>query len=132
MRGTDQGAQFTNGDWLNVLREAGVQISMDGKGRWIDNVFIELLWRTVKYEEVYSHAYRDGREARQRLSAYFEFYNARRIHQALDYRTPDEVYCNDPAESAQLTRLMQMPPPVSSCPVPDVAGGCCRSRSNRR
>lgn len=89
---TDQGAQFTSEAWLEVLREAGVRVSMDGKGRWIDNVFIERLWRTVKYEEVYLHAYRDGREARTRLSAYFEFYNAQRIHQALDYRTPDEVY----------------------------------------
>jgi hypothetical protein len=62
------------------------------RGRWIDNVFIERLWRTVKYEEVYLHAYRDGREARRRLSAYFEFYSTRRLHQALDYRTPDEVY----------------------------------------
>lgn len=89
---TDQGAQFTSKDWTDVLEAAGVRISMDGKGRWIDNVFIERLWRTVKYEEVYQHAYRDGREAQQRLRAYFETYNSRRLHQALDYRTPDEVY----------------------------------------
>lgn len=89
---TDQGAQFTSKDWTEVLDQAGVRISMDGKGRWIDNVFIERLWSTVKYEEVYQHAYRDGREAQQRLRAYFEAYNRRRLHQALGYRTPDEVY----------------------------------------
>lgn len=89
---TDQGAQFTSEAWLETLQGAGVQISMDGKGRWIDNVFIERLWRTVKYEEVYLHAYRDGREARERLASYFDFYNRERVHQALDYRTPNEVY----------------------------------------
>jgi putative transposase len=89
---TDQGAQFTCEDGLHVLKDAGVKISMDGKGRWIDNVFIERLWRTVKYEDVYLHAYRDGREAQQRLTSYLAFYNTRRLHQALDYRTPDEVY----------------------------------------
>jgi putative transposase len=85
-------AQFTSEDWIGVLNEAGVKISMDGKGRWIDNVFIERLWRTVKYENVYLHAYRDGREAQQRLASYFAQYNAERLHQSLDYRTPDEVY----------------------------------------
>jgi putative transposase len=73
---TDQGAQFTSEDWINTLEAAHVKISMDGKGRWIDNVFIERLWRTVKYEDVYLHAYRDGREAQQRLTAFFEFYNS--------------------------------------------------------
>jgi len=89
---TDQGSQFTSEDWTDVLDSAGVRISMDGKGRWVDNVFIERLWRSVKYEEIYLHGYRDGREARQRLSAYFDFYNRRRLHQSHDYRTPDEVY----------------------------------------
>jgi putative transposase len=89
---TDQGSQFTSEGWTDVLDKAGVKISMDGKGRWIDNVFIERLWRTVKYEEVYLHAYRDGRDAERRLASYFSFYNARRLHQALDYRTPDELY----------------------------------------
>jgi putative transposase len=93
---TDQGAQFTSEDWIDTLEAAHVKISMDGKGRWIDNVFIERLWRTVKYEDVYLHAYRDGRDAQQRLTAFFEFYNAGRIHQALDYRTPDEVYFGAP------------------------------------
>ena len=89
---TDQGAQFTSEEWLEVLKRADVRISMDGKGRWIDNVFIERLWRSVKYEEVYLHSYRNGSEARQQLSTYFDFYNRRRLHQSLDYRTPDEVY----------------------------------------
>ena len=65
---------------------------MDGKGRWIDNVFIERLWRSVKYEEVYLHGYVNGTEARAGLTRYFSFYNARRSHQSLEYRTPDEVY----------------------------------------
>jgi putative transposase len=89
---TDQGVQFTSEDWIKVLKASGARISMDGKGRWVDNVFIERLWRTVKYEEVYLHGYTDGREARQRLSSFFAFYNTKRLHQALNYGTPDEVY----------------------------------------
>jgi putative transposase len=88
----DQGAQFTSEAWIERLKTSGCRISMDGKGRWVDNVFIERLWRSVKYEEVYQHAYRDGAEARRRLAAYFDFFNRRRLHQLLDYRTPDEVY----------------------------------------
>jgi putative transposase len=65
---------------------------MNGKGRWVDNGFIERRWRSVKYEEVYLHAYRDGREAQRQLAAYFDPYNRRRLHQSLDYPTPDEVY----------------------------------------
>jgi putative transposase len=89
---TDQGAQFTSDEWIKVLDDAKVAISMDGKGRWIDNVFIERLWRSVKYEEVYLHGYTNGTEARAALTRYFSFYNARRSHQALEYRTPDEAY----------------------------------------
>jgi putative transposase len=89
---TDQGSQFTGEEWIQRLKEANVAISMDGKGRWIDNVFIERLWRNVKYEEVYLHAYANGTEARTGLTRYFSFYNARRSHQSLEYRTPDEVY----------------------------------------
>lgn len=89
---TDQGSQFTGEDWTGVLKKAGVAISMDGKGRWIDNVFIERLWRSVKYEEVYLHAYENGSEARAGLARYFAFYNARRTHQAHGYQTPDAVY----------------------------------------
>jgi putative transposase len=89
---TDQGSQFTSEEWIKVLDDAGVAISMDGKGRWIDNVFIERLWRSVKYEEVYLHGYTNGTEARTSLTKYFSFYNTRRSHQSLEYRTPDEVY----------------------------------------
>jgi putative transposase len=89
---TDQGSQFTSEGWINVLKDAGVAISMDGKGRWIDNVFIERLWRSVKYEEVYLRAYTNGTDARMGLTRYFRLYNAVRSHQSLEYRTPDEVY----------------------------------------
>jgi putative transposase len=88
---TDQGAQFTSDEWIKVLQDAGVAISTDGKARWIDNVFIERLWRSVKYEEVYLHAYTNGTEARTALTRYFSFYNAHRSHRALEYQTPDEV-----------------------------------------
>jgi len=96
---TDQGAQFTSEEWIKVLREAGVAISMDGKGRWIDNVFIERLWRSVKYEEVYLRAYANGTEARSALTRYFSSYNAVRLHQCLEYRTPDEVYFRASADT---------------------------------
>jgi transposase-like protein len=99
---TDQGSQFTSDEWIKVLDDAGVAISMDGKGRWIDNVFIERLWRSVKYEEVYLHGYANGTEARTSLTRYFSFYNARRSHQALEYRTPDEVYFNALAASTRM------------------------------
>ena len=75
---------------------------MDGKGRWIDNVFIERLWRSVKYEEVYLHAYTNGTEARAALTRYFSFYNARRSHQGLEYRRPDEVYFESLADSTPM------------------------------
>ncbi|MGA9366236.1 MAG: IS3 family transposase, partial [Steroidobacteraceae bacterium] len=89
---TDQGSQFTCGEWIDTLKAAGVQISMDGKGRWIDNVFIERLWRSVKYENIYLHAYETGTQLRRGLTEYFDFYNVMRTHQALDYQTPDDVY----------------------------------------
>lgn len=89
---TDQGSQFTSEAWTAVLKAAGVAISMDGKGRWMDNVFIERLWRTLKYEEVYLRAYDTVAEARAGIGRYFAFYNASRTHQALGRRTPDEVY----------------------------------------
>ncbi len=89
---TDQGSQFTDEDFTAVLAATGVRISMDGKGRWIDNVFVERLWRSVKYESIYLHAYETPREVRVALARYFEFYNAHRPHQSLGYRTPDEIY----------------------------------------
>jgi putative transposase len=89
---TDQGSQFTSEEWLTPLKAAGVAISMDGKGRWIDNVFIERLWRSVKYEEIYLRGYANGHEAQRSLAKYFAFYNARRVHETLGYATPDEMY----------------------------------------
>jgi putative transposase len=89
---TDQGSQFTDDAFTARLAAAGVRISMDGKGRWIDNVFVERLWRSVKYESIYLHAYETPREVRVALARYFEFYNAHRPHQSLGYRTPDEIY----------------------------------------
>ena len=94
---TDQGAQFTSEDFTSVLKEHSVEISMDGKGRWVDNVFVERLWRSVKYENVYLHAYETPAALRDGLARYFEFYNARRRHSALDRRTPDAVYFNHAA-----------------------------------
>jgi len=89
---TDQGAQFTTPRFTNPLLAKGIQVSMDGRGRALDNIFIERLWRTVKYEHVYLHDIRTVQEARNSLSAFFERYNHRRIHESLGYRTPAEVY----------------------------------------
>ncbi len=89
---TDQGSQFTSEEFTGVLAANSIQISMDGKGRWVDNVFVERLWRSVKYEEVYLNAYDDIRTARASLDRYFRFYNAERRHQSLDRQTPDQVY----------------------------------------
>ena len=96
---TDQGAQFTGEAFIGLLEQHGVSISMDGKGSYNDNLFIERLWRTVKYEEVYLKAYQDGRDARVSLGNYFRFYNAERPHQALDYRTPAEVFTSTTVET---------------------------------
>lgn len=89
---TDQGAQFTSEAFTKRLQSAGIRISMDGKGRALDNIFVERLWRTVKYEEVYLHDYADGQAARSSLGKYFPFYNEDRRHQALGKRTPHQVY----------------------------------------
>jgi putative transposase len=89
---SDQGSHFTSPQYLTLLQTHEVLISMDGKGRALDNIFTERLWRTVKYEEVYLHDYAHPREARQGLGCYFPFYNDERPHQALNYRTPADVY----------------------------------------
>ena len=85
---TDQGSQFTSADFLGVLKGAGIRISLDGRGRAFDNIMVERLWRSVKYEDVYLRDYRDLREAEIGLGAYFKFYNEVRPHQSLDYETP--------------------------------------------
>ena len=94
---TDQGAQFTSEVFTGVLKDHGIQISMDGKGRWVDNVFVERLWRSVKYEDVYLRAYETPAELRAGLTRYFDFYNSRRRHSALHRYTPDAVYFHQAA-----------------------------------
>jgi putative transposase len=89
---TDQGSQFTSAAFTGLLKETGIAISMDGKAAWRDNVFVERLWRSVKYEEVYLHAYASVAEARAGLGRYLNFYNGRRPHSSLGARTPDQVY----------------------------------------
>jgi putative transposase len=89
---SDQGSHFTSPQYTRRLLQAHVRISMDGRGRALDNIFTERLWRSVKYEEVYLHDYETPRQARQGLATYLAFYNQKRLHQSLDYRTPAEVY----------------------------------------
>ena len=91
---TDQGSQFTGAEFIGELRKNGIQISMDGRGQWRDNVFVERLWRSVKYEEVYLRAYDSAGEARASIGRYLSFYNGRRPHSSLDGATPDEAYFN--------------------------------------
>ena len=95
---TDQGAQFTSDAFTQTLQERGIRVSMDGKGRYLDNIFVERLWRSIKYEEVYLKAYQTVAEARVGINAYLEFYNRRRPHQSLGYRTPAQVYQKGQAE----------------------------------
>jgi len=108
---TDQGAQFTSEAYTGRLKAAGIAISMDGRGRALDNVFIERLWWSVKYEEVYPSDYADGHVAYQHLEKYFRFYNNERRHQALDQRTPREVYLSRPT-AAQEPRTTEGAPPT--------------------
>jgi putative transposase len=89
---TDQGSQFTSVEFIDVLKSRGIAISMDGKGAWRDNVFVERLWRSVKYEEVYLRAYDSVSDARAGIARYIDFYNTRRPHSTLDGKTPDEFY----------------------------------------
>lgn len=91
---TDQGSQFTSAVFTGLLQQHGIRISMDGNGCWRDNVFVERLWKSVKYEEVYLHAYESVSQARAGIGRYFEFYNTRRPHSSLDRMTPDQFYFN--------------------------------------
>lgn len=93
---TDQGSQFTSQEFVAILEKRGIQVSMDGNGRYTDNLFIERLWRTLKYEEVYLKAYQDASEARTEIGRYIQFYNAERPHQALGYKTPAQEYFAGP------------------------------------
>ncbi|ATI43811.1 hypothetical protein CBW24_16960 (plasmid) [Pacificitalea manganoxidans] len=89
---TDQGSQFTGSAWITPLTEAGVRISMDGRGRYLDNIFIERLWRSLKQEAIYLEEIDDGFKARRVIKYWMAFYNTRRPHSALDRQTPDEAY----------------------------------------
>jgi len=109
---TDQGSQFTSLEFTGSLDSSGIAISMDGRGRVFDNIFVERLWRTVKYEEVYLHNYQAVKEARSGLEKYLQFYNTERLHSALDYQTPYEVYFKErmdvkPVQTLQLMHLKQ-------------------------
>ena len=97
---TDQGSQFTSEEFTGLLKRHEIKISMDSKGRWLDNVFVERLWRSVKYEEVYLKAYDSVADAKQSLGKYFTFYNQKRRHQSLDRQTPDRVYYQQAAREA--------------------------------
>lgn len=97
---TDQGSQFTGADWISTLKENGIEISMDGKGRWMDNVFIERLWRSLKYEKIRLWSYATVSELRGHIEEWIEFYNHRRPHEALGYATPWSIYECQPAKAA--------------------------------
>lgn len=103
---SDQGSHFTSPQYTQLLLDAGVQISMDGKGRASDNIFTERLWRSVKYEDVYLKDYANPKEARRSLTAYFDFYDHRRPHQALAYRTPASVYASPGAGESAATQVV--------------------------
>lgn len=106
---TDQGAQFTSEAFTGLLKQHGVQVSQDGKGRFMDNIFVEQLWRSLKYEEVYLKAYESVPEARVSIGGYLWLYNEQRPHQALRYRTPAEVYRGQKAENEAELSLTQTP-----------------------
>jgi len=89
---SDQGCQFTSTDWVTMLMDHGIKISMDGKGRWVDNVFIERLWRTIKYELVFLHSFDTVEQARLAIGYFIHFYNTERQHSKLNYHTPDDIF----------------------------------------
>ncbi len=107
---SDQGVQFTSKEFTGRLEEAGVLISMDGRGRCLDNVFVERLWRTVKYEEIYLHAYNTVSDVRAGLARYFTFFNQRRPHEALTRCTPDAVYFRALPTTATAPRALPLIP----------------------
>ncbi len=109
---TDQGSQFTSEAFTQTLQERGIRVSMDGKGRYLDNIFVERLWRSIKYEEVYLKAYQSVAEARAAINAYLEFYNRQRPHQALGYRTPAEMYQNGQEEKKVAAQEAGLPSEV--------------------
>jgi len=92
---TDQGSQYTSDEFTGILRDRGIRISMDGKGRALDNIIVERLWRTVKYDEVYLNSYENVQDCTDRIGLFFDYYNNRREHQSLDYNYPAEIYFKD-------------------------------------
>lgn len=117
---TDQGSQFTGRDFTGRLEQAAIRISMDGRGRWMDNVFIERLWRSLKHEDVYLKAYADGREARAGIAAWIAFYNTERFHQALGNRTPMRIWregnATAPASGAGAVEMMDNAAALTTSP----------------
>ena len=116
----DQGSQFTSEAFTGVLKKHGIRISMDGKGSYNDNLFIERLWRSVKYEEVYLKAYQDGTEARIGLGNYFRFYNTERPHQTHGYRAPAEVFTSTPVEATSTGMVESLTPDPLRIVEPDL------------
>ena len=113
---TDQGSQFTSPMFIDAVESAGVDVSMDGRGRWIDNRFIERLWRSAKYEDIYLQDYGDGLAAGRGLGRWFDRYNQSRPHQALRYATPAEVYLDPGAHGAQPPTWEAMQPQTARPP----------------
>lgn len=111
---TDQGSQFTDRNFIAALKERQIRVSMDGRGRCMDNVFTERLWRSLKYEEVYLRSYGDIEDARNNLAAYFRFYNETRPHQSLRYRTPAEVYFKNQKLTVKLQKINRPIPSILS------------------
>ena len=118
---TDQGSQFTSEALTGLLESHGIEVSMDGKGSYNDNLFIERLWRTVKYEEVYLKAYQDGREARGNIREYFRFYNTERPHQTLGYRTPAEVFTSVQVDATRTGMVESLAPNPLRTAGPDLS-----------
>jgi putative transposase len=111
---TDQGSQFTGTAFTGALIEAGARISMDGRGRWMDNVFIEGRWRSLKYEDVYLKGYADSREAKAGIGEYFAFHNERRLHRALGYRAPIALWRDGAAPGACCPQTQQQTEPLAA------------------
>src|ERR1700751_3295059 len=112
---TDQGSQFTSVAFTGTLAAAGIKISMDGRGRWMDNVFIERLWRSLKYEDIYLKGYADGREAKAGIASWIAFYNDRRLHQAHGYRTPMAVW-RERMQAAKAVDMVDNAGALTTCP----------------
>jgi putative transposase len=119
---TDQGSQFTSKEFIAILEEQGIRVSMDGAGSYNDNLFVERFWRTLKYEEVYLKAYTDAREARREIGRYIRFYNGDRPHQALRYQTPAEVYYAEPVAVVKEGMLISGKHPPSIYTLGRIAG----------